>query len=55
MKVSVVISVFNERDFLERLMDSLKRVLKEIDNNKEVIYVDGGSRDGSFHILRIFA
>lgn len=55
MKVSLVIPVFNERDSLEGLMDSLNRVLEGIDNPYEVMYVDDGSTDGSFQLLRKFA
>ena len=55
MKVSVVIPVFNEQETLETLKAELDEALKSLQNPYEIIFVDDGSRDGSFQILEKFA
>ena len=50
--VSVIIPVFNVRDYLERC---LKSVLSQTYENLEVIVVDNGSTDGSGEICDAFA
>ncbi|MBI2564266.1 MAG: glycosyltransferase [candidate division NC10 bacterium] len=50
--LSVVIPVFNEAPSLGDLHDRLARTLKEIGQSHEIIFVDDGSRDGSWEILR---
>ena len=50
--VSVIIPVFNVRDYLERC---LKSVLSQTYDNLEVIVVDNGSTDGSGEICDAFA
>jgi glycosyltransferase involved in cell wall biosynthesis len=49
--LSVIIPVFNEEDNIPLLHASISRVLKEQHYNYEVIYVDDGSKDGSFSQL----
>lgn len=49
MKVSVVATVLNEIDTIERLLDSLLRQTRLPD---EIIIVDGGSTDGTVEYLR---
>ena len=49
MKVSVVATVLNEIDTIERLLDSLVQQCRRPD---EIIVVDGGSSDGTVEYLR---
>ncbi len=55
MIVSVVIPVCNEEKSLHILREHLDRVLGNITNPYEIVYVDDGSQDNSFHILKEFA
>ncbi len=50
--ISFVIPLLNEEDSLRPLYAKLKEVLKEIQEPCEVIFVDDGSNDGSFAVLR---
>ncbi len=50
MRVSTILSVFNERERVGKIA----KVLKEIDFGDEVIFVDDGSSDGSFEFLKKF-
>jgi glycosyltransferase involved in cell wall biosynthesis len=47
--------VYNERANLTELHATLESVISEIGGEVEVIYVDDGSTDGSFDVLREFA
>lgn len=49
--ISIVIPVYNERDSLVPLYERLKPVLDSLEQNYELIFVDDGSRDGSFQVL----
>ena len=49
--ISVVIPVFNEEESLERLYSALSQVLEPI-SNWEIIFVDDGSDDDSFNIMK---
>lgn len=51
LDASIVVPVFNEEPNLEQLHDELTRVLTAWGRPFEVIYVDDGSRDGSFDVL----
>lgn len=50
--LSVVIPVFNEEPVLIELFRRLSTVLDEVGRTWEVVFVDDGSRDGSFRVLR---
>ncbi len=50
--VSVVIPVFNEERNLEPLYERLERVLEDLGQPYEVVFVDDGSRDRSLEFLR---
>ena len=52
IKYSVVIPVFNEAENLEVLYARLTKVMDSLDGPYEIIFVDDGSTDGSFQILR---
>ncbi len=53
--VSVVLPVLNERDNLEPLHARLTEALKPLGRDYEIIYVDDGSADGSWDVLRALA
>ena len=52
VKFSVVIPVFNEEGNLEPLYTRLTKVMDSLDGPHEIIFVDDGSIDGSFQILK---
>lgn len=52
--ISVVIPVFNEEKNLEALFSELEGVLETFKEPYEILFVDDGSRDRSFEILRGF-
>jgi glycosyltransferase involved in cell wall biosynthesis len=51
LKLSVVIPVFNEEGNLEVLHREIKETCDALGRSYEVIFVDDGSRDGSFRVL----
>ena len=53
--LSVVLPLLNEQDNLEPLHARLTTVLTQLDRSYEIIYVDDGSTDGSWAILRRLA
>ena len=52
--ISVVIPVYHEKDNISKLNDLLLGVLKTLDRPFEIIYVDDGSRDETFSLLKGF-
>ncbi|MGD8519103.1 MAG: glycosyltransferase, partial [Anaerolineae bacterium] len=48
MKVSVIATVLNERDAIERLLQSFETQTRRPD---EVVIADGGSTDGTLAVL----
>ncbi len=51
--ISVVIPVYNEEGVLPELYRRLTRTMRDIGQTYEIIFVDDGSKDRSFEILRI--
>lgn len=52
MDLSIVLPLFDERDSLRALHEELGRVLAPLGLSYEVLFIDDGSRDGSFELLR---
>ncbi|MBI2996110.1 MAG: glycosyltransferase family 2 protein [Candidatus Melainabacteria bacterium] len=51
-KVSIVIPTYNEETSLKVLLDELEDFLKSFQYNYEVVFVDDGSKDNSFSLLK---
>lgn len=51
-KVSIIIPAYNESTSLKILLDELEYFLKNFQCQYEVIFVDDGSTDGSFNVLK---
>jgi len=54
MDVSIVIPLFNEEESLPELTKQIVERLKALDKEFEIIFVDDGSTDSSFSILKEF-
>ncbi len=52
MDISVVIPVYNEETSLKPLYAKLKKTLEEINRPYEIIFIDDGSKDSSWEILK---
>jgi len=52
LKFSVVVPVFNEAQNLETLHTRLTKVMESLRETYEIIFVDDGSKDDSFQILK---
>ena len=50
--LSVVIPVFNEQENVQPVYAQLKEVLEQLGRSYEIIFVDDGSWDDTFHLLR---
>ena len=50
--LSVIIPVYNEKENITILYNELKSVLSKLNLNYELIFIDDGSRDGSFEVLK---
>ncbi|PAE94390.1 bifunctional glycosyltransferase/CDP-glycerol:glycerophosphate glycerophosphotransferase [Shouchella clausii] len=48
-KITVLVSVFNKEDYIERCLESLK---KQGDTHSEIIIIDNGSTDRSLEIIK---
>lgn len=49
--ISIIVAVFNQKDYLLTLHNDLEKLLETLKQRTEIIYVDDGSNDGSYHIL----
>ena len=52
MDISVVVPLYNEAESLPELTAWIVRVMEENNFSYEIIFVDDGSTDGSFNIIR---
>lgn len=55
MNLSIVVPVFNEEANLKKLFDALVSICKKHDYEYEILFVDDGSSDGSYDMMRSFA
>ena len=55
MELSVVLPVYNEEDNLQQLHSELDEVMEENFDSWEIIFVDDGSEDSSFEVMRKLA
>jgi glycosyltransferase involved in cell wall biosynthesis len=51
LAISVVVPVYNEEQSLRPLYDALTGALERLGKTYEIVFVDDGSRDGSFAVL----
>lgn len=52
MKLSIVIPLFNEHESLTPLCESIASVLNRAGYSYEIVFVDDGSKDGSFDVIK---
>ena len=52
MKVSIIIPVYNEEGSVRRLVDKINRVIIKEKIDSELIFIDDGSSDNSFNVLK---
>ncbi|HWP93492.1 MAG TPA: glycosyltransferase family 2 protein [Thermodesulfobacteriota bacterium] len=50
-EISIVVPLYNEEDNVELLYNSIKDVVKDLNREAEIIFVDDGSTDGTFSVL----
>ena len=50
--ISVVVPIYNEEESARPLYDSLSEQLEQLGTTYEIIFVDDGSRDGTFTVLQ---
>ena len=55
IKLSIIVSAYNEEQTIELLYNELKKVLNEMTINYEIIFVNDGSVDNSLSIMRNIA
>lgn len=55
MDISVVIPLFNEEESLPELAEWIRRVMKKNDFSYEIIFIDDGSTDSSFEVIKNLA
>lgn len=51
-ELSILIPLYDEKDNLRPLFDKLKEILAGLEVSWEMVFVDDGSADGSFEVLR---
>jgi glycosyltransferase involved in cell wall biosynthesis len=55
MSVSIVVPIFNEVENIQLLYDSIDAVVRNLDREYEILFVDDGSNDGSNREMRRLA
>lgn len=49
--ISIVIPLYNEEDNIAELYSSIKEIVRNLDRETEIIFIDDGSTDGTFELL----
>ena len=52
IEYSVIVPVFDEAESLGELYDKLKQVFLNLEKSYEIIFIDDGSRDSSFQVMK---
>ena len=52
MNISVIIPLLNEKDSLKELSDSIIEIMEIYNFSYEIIFIDDGSRDGSWELIK---
>tara|TARA_B100000575_G_C23049460_1_gene604129 strand:- start:252 stop:1199 length:948 start_codon:yes stop_codon:yes gene_type:complete len=52
LNISVIIPLLNEKDSLKELSDSIIEIMKIYNFSHEIIFIDDGSRDGSWELIK---
>ena len=52
MDISIIVPLFNEAESLPHLYDWIARVMKENNFSYELIFVNDGSTDNSWEVIR---
>ena len=55
IRFSVIVPIYNEEKNLPRIIDEINSVFVHFDESYEIIFIDDGSVDSSFQILRKYA
>ncbi|BCO10521.1 hypothetical protein GF1_28970 [Desulfolithobacter dissulfuricans] len=50
--ISVIIPIYNEKDSIDPLQRDIERVMKGLEQEYEILFVDDGSTDGSTELIR---
>ncbi|HIC97643.1 MAG TPA: glycosyltransferase [Aquificaceae bacterium] len=53
--ISVIIPAYNEEESVRPLYEKLKRVLEKVGEDYEILFVDDGSEDGTYGVLKEIA
>jgi glycosyltransferase involved in cell wall biosynthesis len=52
IKYSVIVPIYNEEKVVRELYDRIKKIIETYNEPYEIIFVDDGSRDSSFNIIK---
>lgn len=55
MNLSIIVPLYNEQDSVARLYKAIKKSVGEVTARHEILFVDDGSTDGTFHAAKILA
>ena len=54
-KIAIIIPVYNESGCIEKFIDEINILKKELDKIIELIFIDDGSNDETFKVLTNYA
>ena len=54
IKVSIIVPVFNEEDYIEKCVNEIKQILLKYNTTYEIIVSDNNSNDNTRNILKKF-